>query len=50
VPDLLKLDSALCTRKAVKKLVEKAFEVMLAINAVGDYLRIWGFTAQKSSK
>lgn len=39
MPDQLKLDYALWTRKAVKKLVEREFGVILAINAMGNYLR-----------
>ncbi|MDF1516877.1 MAG: winged helix-turn-helix domain-containing protein, partial [Lutibacter sp.] len=47
MPDQLKLDFALWTRKAVKELVEREFGVVLAINTMGDYLRKWGFTPQK---
>lgn len=50
MPDQLKLDYALWTRKAVKELVEREFEVFLAINTMGDYLRKWGFTPQKPKK
>jgi len=39
MPDQLKLDYALWTRKAVKELVEKEFGIILAINTMGDYLR-----------
>lgn len=50
MPDQLKLDYALWTRKAVKELVEREFGVILAVNTMGDYLRKWGFTPQKPKK
>lgn len=50
MPDQLKLDYALWTRKAVKELVEREFKVVLAVNTMGDYLRSWGFTPQKPKK
>ncbi|MFV0390930.1 MAG: IS630 family transposase [Paludibacteraceae bacterium] len=50
MPDQLKLDFALWTRKAVKELIEREFGIVLAINTVGDYLRKWGFTPQKPKK
>ena len=50
MPDQLKLDFALWTRKAVKELVEREFGIKLAINTMGDYLRSWGFSPQKPKK
>jgi transposase len=50
MPDQLKLDYALWTRRAVKELVEREFKVVLAITTMGDYLRKWGFTPQKPKK
>jgi transposase len=50
MPDQLKLDYALWTRKAVRELVKREFDVSLAINTMGDYLRTWGFTPQKPKK
>lgn len=50
MPEQLKLDYALWTRKAVKELVEREFGVVLAINTMGDYLRSWGFSPQKPKK
>lgn len=50
MPEQLKLDYALWTKKAVKDLVEREFGVFLAINIMGDYLRKWGFTPQKPKK
>lgn len=50
MPDQLKLDYGLWTRKAVKELVEREFGIKLAINTMGDYLRSWGFSPQKPKK
>ena len=50
MPDQLKLDYGLWTRKAVKELVEREFGVFMAINTMGDYLRSWGFSPQKPKK
>ena len=50
MPDQLKLDFALWTRKAVKELVEKEFSIELGLTTMGDYLRKWGFTPQKPKK
>jgi len=50
MPDQLKLDYTLWTRKAVRELVKREFDVSLAINTMGDYLRKWGFTPQKPKK
>ncbi|MCO5249296.1 MAG: IS630 family transposase [Chitinophagales bacterium] len=50
MPDQLKLDYALWTRKAVKELVEREFGIVISISAMGVYLRKWGFTPQKPKK
>lgn len=50
MPDQLKLDYALWTRRAVKELIERELGVKLAVNTVGDYLRSWGFSPQKPKK
>lgn len=50
MPEQLKLDYALWTRRAVKELVEREFGIVLAINTMGDYLRSWGFSPQKPKK
>ena len=50
LPEQLKLDFALWTRKAVKELVERQFGIALAITTMGDYLRKWNFTPQKPKK
>ena len=50
MPDQLKLDYALWTRRALKELIERELGVKLAVNTVGDYLRSWGFSPQKPKK
>ena len=50
MPEQLKLDFALWTRKAVKELIENQYGISIAINTTGDYLRKWGFTPQKPKK
>ncbi len=50
MPDQLKLSYGLWTRKAVKELVEREFDIVLAINTMGDYLRKWGYSPQKPKK
>ena len=50
MPDQLKLSFSLWTRKAVKELIEREFNVVLAITTTGDYLRSWGFSPQKPKK
>ena len=50
MPDQLKLPYALWTRKAVKELVERELGIVLAVNTMGDYLRSWGFSPQKTKE
>jgi transposase len=50
MPDQLKLDFALWTRKAVMELVDREFGIKLGLTTMGDYLREWGFTPQKPKK
>ncbi len=50
MPDQFKLAYGLWTRKAVKELVERDYNITLAINTMGDYLRSWGFSPQKPKK
>jgi transposase len=50
VPDQLKMSYALWTRQAVRELILRRYEVMLAVRAVGNYLNRWGFTPQKPLK
>jgi transposase len=46
-PDQLKLPFALWTREAVAELIECETGVRLSLSGVGNYLRSWGFTAQR---
>lgn len=46
-PDQLKLPFALWTREAVALLIERETGVRLSLSGVGNYLRSWGFTAQR---
>lgn len=50
MPEQLKLDFALWTRKAVQELIEREFGITLSISTMGVYLRKWGFTPQKPKK
>jgi len=50
MPDQLKLDFALWTRKAVQELIAQEFDIAIAVRTVGDYLKKWGFTPQKPKK
>lgn len=50
MPDQMKLDFALWTRKAVKELVCREFGIEMGLTTMGDYLRRWGFTPQKPKK
>lgn len=49
-PEQLKFRFALWTRAAVKAVIRKLFGVDLPIRTVGEYLKRWGFTAQKPTK
>jgi transposase len=46
-PDQLKLPFALWTREAVAQLIERETGICLSVSAIGNYLRSWGFTAQR---
>jgi transposase len=46
VPDQLKMSYALWTRQAVRELILRRYDVLLAVRAVGNYLNRWGFTPQ----
>src|SRR4051812_29878052 len=46
-PDQYGLSFALWTRHAVRALIARASGVWLSLSVVGDYLRGWGFTAQR---
>jgi transposase len=49
-PDQLKLPFALWTREAVGELIRRETGVRLSLSAIGNYLRAWGFTAQRPVK
>ena len=49
-PDQVKLPFALWTREAVQRLIEERFGILLALRTMTDYLKRWGFTAQKPVK
>src|SRR4051794_6714315 len=46
-PDQFGLSFALWTRQAVRALIARETGVWLSLSVVGDYLRGWGFTAQR---
>lgn len=47
MPDQLKLPFALWTRKAVGQLIRERYGVELAERSMSEYMKRWGFTAQK---
>ena len=49
-PDQLKLPFALWTRRAVCELVEASFGIALPERTCGEYLKRWGFTAQRPAR
>src|SRR5664279_694580 len=49
-PDQLKLPFALWTRRAVCELVEARFGFRLPERTCGEYLKRWGFTAQRPAR
>ena len=50
LPEQLKLDFSLWTRKAIKELIEQQFGIVIAVKTMGTYLRKWGFTPEKPKK
>src|SRR6478736_2688308 len=46
-PDQYGLSFALWTRHAVRALIARESGVWLSLSVIGDYLRGWGFTAQR---
>lgn len=50
LPDQLKLDYVLWTRKAVQELIDQEYSIKMPTRTVGDYLKRWGFTPQKPAK
>lgn len=49
-PDQLKMPFALWTRQAVQQLIKHQYKIAMPIRTVGEYLKRWGFTAQKPAK
>lgn len=49
-PEQMKLDFALWTRDAVRKLIKQETKIDMPIRTVGEYLKRWGFTPQKPVK
>ena len=49
-PDQLKMPFALWTRRAVCELVQASFGIPLPERTCGEYLRRWGFTAQRPAR
>lgn len=49
-PDQLKMPFALWTRRAVCDLVEERYGVRLPERTCGDYLKRWGFSAQRPAR
>ena len=50
MPDQLKLPYGLWTRKAIKDLIKRTYNIEVAIRTMGDYLKRWGFSPQKPKK
>ena len=50
MPEQLKFKFALWTREAVKLVAFNLFQVDLPLRTISDYLKRWGFTAQKPIK
>jgi len=46
-PEQLKMDFALWTGAAVRLLMQRECEILLPVRSVTEYLKRWGFTAQK---
>ena len=49
-PDQLKMDFALCGRKAVQQLIEDRFKVHYCLQSMSRILKKWGFTPQRPVK
>jgi transposase len=49
-PEQQGIPHALWTRRAVRELIRKEFDVELAERTVGEYLRRWGYTSKKPSR
>jgi transposase len=49
-PEKLGIAAALWTRRAVRDLIRKEFNVVVAERTVGQYLRRWGYTSKKPAR
>lgn len=49
-PEKLGIAQALWTRRAVRDLIRKEFDLELAERTVGQYLRRWGYTSKKPAR
>ena len=49
-PEQIKLPFALWTRQAVQQLIKQQYRIAMPIRTVGEYLKRWGFTAQRPAK
>jgi transposase len=49
-PEEVGIPHALWTRRAVRDLIRKQFDIDLAERTVGQYLRRWGYTSKKPSR
>ena len=49
-PKQLKFDFALWTRRAVKALIKREFQIDISLTTVGVYLRSWGMSAQRPAR
>jgi len=50
MPNQLKLPFALWTRKAIKEVIEREYEVKIALRTISDYLKRWGYSPHKPMK
>ena len=46
-PNQLKMKSFVWDRQAVSELIKREFDIEMPLSTMGDYLRSWGFTAQR---
>ncbi|MGL4549995.1 MAG: helix-turn-helix domain-containing protein [Gemmataceae bacterium] len=49
-PEELGISHALWTRRAVRELIRKEFQIDLAVRTVGLYLQRWGYTPQRPAR
>ena len=49
-PDDFGVDSSLWSRKSIRLLIKQEINILLPLSTIGDYLRRWGFSAQKPKK